>query len=341
MRNSKTRTMFLFTFLIAGTIAVRSAALAQGQTDQTCLDAYNAVSSLQQILSDGGGDEPVQFSSLEEACGNVSGGRLGDAIHVSDYGDIGWGSKGALLGTDQGANIELKGDGAPYIDFSNNPSDDFDIRFQLTNDDAISIIGGNVGIGTASPSAKLDVSDGGIQVHNNGVSMLGMDAGRSFEMKGNNEVAYIDLANQIATDFDWRFLNRAGATPNLEIDSSAGVVMTLQNGGNVGIGTGNPIGKLDVNGSIVQRGTQLHADYVFEPDYELESIEDNAAFMWREKHLPAIPPIQYDDEGLEILDVGAHRRGIVEELEKAHVYIQQLHVRLEELSARVEALERR
>ncbi|MHC4150022.1 MAG: hypothetical protein ACYSR5_11115 [Planctomycetota bacterium] len=33
----------------------------------------------------------------------------------------------------------------------------------------------------------------------------------------------------------------------------------------------------------------------------------------------------------EIIEVGGHRRGIVEELEKAHIYIEQLHKRIGEL----------
>ena len=49
--------------------------------------------------------------------------------------------------------------------------------------------------------------------------------------------------------------------------------------GNVGIGTVGPAGKLDVNGPIFQRGGQLHADYVFESDYDLESIREHADFM--------------------------------------------------------------
>jgi len=104
-------------------------------------------------------------------------------------------------------------------------------------------------------------------------------------------------------------------------------------GGRVGIGTMSPSGTLDVNGSIYQRGGVLHADYVFESDYDLESIEEHAEFMWTNKHLPAIPGAKTDETGREIVEVGAHRKGIVEELEKAHIYIAQLHKRLERLEA--------
>ncbi|MDI6794767.1 MAG: hypothetical protein QME81_18190 [bacterium] len=65
----------------------------------------------------------------------------------------------------------------------------------------------------------------------------------------------------------------------------------------------------------------MHADYVFEPDYELETIEEHAAYMWKNKHLKAIPNAKLDEDGREIIEVGIHRRGIVEELEKAHIYI--------------------
>ncbi len=114
---------------------------------------------------------------------------------------------------------------------------------------------------------------------------------------------------------------------------SAGIFDTVMaiDGNNVGIGTASPLGKLDVNGSIFQRGGVLHADYVFEPDYDLENIEEHAAYMWSNKHLKAVPARRVDPKGLEILEVGAHRRGILEELEKAHIYIERLHHRLKNL----------
>ena len=99
------------------------------------------------------------------------------------------------------------------------------------------------------------------------------------------------------------------------------------------------LGRLDVEGAIYQRAKALHADYVFESDYQLESIEKHAEFMWTNKHLKAIPKAKADENGKEIVEVGAHRRGIVEELEKAHIYIEHLHQRLTALEEKLASLE--
>jgi len=109
--------------------------------------------------------------------------------------------------------------------------------------------------------------------------------------------------------------------------------------GRVGIGTNNPKGVLDVNGPIYQRGSSLHADYAFEADYKLESIDEHSKLMWENKHLPAIPKVRVDKNGMEIVEVGSHRRGIVEELEKAHIYIEQLHKQNKALEERLMKLE--
>ncbi len=83
--------------------------------------------------------------------------------------------------------------------------------------------------------------------------------------------------------------------------------------------------RINVEGEIWQYGGLLHADYVFQPEYSLESIEEHAQFMWQEKHLKAVPKAQTDAKGREAIAVGAHRRGMLEELEKAHIYIEQLN----------------
>lgn len=108
--------------------------------------------------------------------------------------------------------------------------------------------------------------------------------------------------------------------------------------GNVGIGTSAPTGRLDVNGQIYQRGAALHSDYVFEPEYKIESIEEHAAYMWQNKHLPAVQQSQKDASGQDMVEYGARNRGVLEELEKAHVYIQQLNDKNKALEAKINEL---
>ncbi len=119
---------------------------------------------------------------------------------------------------------------------------------------------------------------------------------------------------------------------DLVLSANGGTTVVL---GSVGIDTHSPQGKLDVNGRIVQRGRRLHADYVFEDDYELESIEEHAEFMWGEKHLPAVAPAHKSEDGHDIVEYGSRMRGILEELEKAHIYIEQLHERNKSLAAQL------
>ena len=121
-----------------------------------------------------------------------------------------------------------------------------------------------------------------------------------------------------------------------EYNTSAKMFITEE--GKVGIGTLFPRGTLDVNGPIYQRGAQLHADYVFEPDYPLETIEEHAAYMKKEKHLKAVPKATMDENGEEFVEYGARLRGMLEELEKAHLYIDQLNETIKQQNATMSRL---
>jgi hypothetical protein len=77
-------------------------------------------------------------------------------------------------------------------------------------------------------------------------------------------------------------------------------------------------------------------DFVFDPAYKLDSIEDHAATMWEKSHLPAVGPTP---EGQRIpLNLPGRLFGMLNELEKAHIYIDQLNERLKEKATDVERL---
>lgn len=185
------------------------------------------------------------------------------------------------------------------------------------------VIDGDVGIGTENPERILHIKGDNPRV--------------LIEAASSNPEVNFKNEGDLNTDI-WA-IYKNGATGNLNFYQNGNKLTLQKNTGNVGIGTTNPQGKLDVNGSIYQRGGQLHADYVFNENYQLESIEEHAEFMWKNKHLPAIPKAKTDENGFEVIEVGSHRRGIVEELEKAHIYISQLEQKLKTLEERIDQLE--
>jgi len=137
-------------------------------------------------------------------------------------------------------------------------------------------------------------------------------------------------------------LDRLRVTTSRRITPYAAITLwhlVVSEDGYVGINTNNPQAPLDVNGAIYQRGSVLHADYVFEDDYEMVSIEEHAEKMWEGKHLPAVPPRKVDDEGREIIELGSQNCGILEELEIAHIYIQQLNQRIAQLEKEIRSLQ--
>jgi hypothetical protein len=182
---------------------------------------------------------------------------------------------------------------------------------------------GNVGIGTTSPGQLLEVEGS-----NPRILVSAQDSSNpelNFETGGTYSTDWAIYKHY--WEGDLRFYNGFDA-------------LTLEYAtGNVGIGTTSPAGRLDVSGAIYQRGGVIHADYVFSSDYPLETIEEHARQMWKEKHLKAIPRLRRDEAGREVVEFGSHQRGIVEELEKAHIYIEQLHGRLKKMEKKLARLE--
>jgi hypothetical protein len=175
---------------------------------------------------------------------------------------------------------------------------------------------GFVGIGTWSPEAKLHVD-----------ALTGA-AAEMLRLK-NNGGTYIALQNT-STNETWYF-NHEHDSPNRFIISSSatsGPQLELSN-----------TGDLTIQGDLVTGGGGTcdpgPCDAVF-TDYELESIEEHAAYMWENSHLWGVGPTPEDAP----VNLSQKTTGILHELEKAHIYIEQLNSTIKELEARLEKLEK-
>jgi hypothetical protein len=122
-------------------------------------------------------------------------------------------------------------------------------------------------------------------------------------------------------------------------------VINWNSSGIVGIGTANlpsSAYKLLVNGKIKAEEVNVLvdvADYVFEPHYDLRSLEEVEAYIKENKHLPGVPgKAEVDVTGFE---VGFMTNKVLEKVEELTLYIIELKKENKELKERLDAIEKK
>jgi hypothetical protein len=167
---------------------------------------------------------------------------------------------------------------------------------------------GDVGFGTTSPDAALDIERAGAGA---AVTML-----RFTNTNGPSRFEFRDNTGAI----DWDFRTTSGDAFVITQPTSPTNDFQIQSNGNVTVR-----GTLTTNGPTCAGG----CDAVLAPDYALESIAEHAAAMLSNSFLPAVGPT----EPHAPMNLSEKTGGILNELEKAHLYIVQLDERNRQLEA--------
>jgi hypothetical protein len=164
-------------------------------------------------------------------------GRSADNAGRLDFYANNQGSRLFTLATGNGAT-ELYGDANIPMVFSTNGTE----RLRI-------LAGGNVGIGTTSPSAKFHVQGSNLMA-----TLQNSDTAANqytqLEFVAGSRSAYIWLGNQNSTSWAGDGgLNIYTTTGNMDLWTAGAQRMRITSGGNVGIGTASPGRKLTVQGA--------------------------------------------------------------------------------------------
>ncbi|MDW3197034.1 MAG: hypothetical protein R8G66_31945 [Cytophagales bacterium] len=190
---------------------------------------------------------------------------------------------------------------------------------------------GNVGIGTTAPSGSISSNQTGLHVMNDNVSYLSLESTASV---GKKYTLYSSASGSLV----FQDASNAKTRGIIDID------------GNWGIGVTNPDTKLVVDGTITSEEIILKdvdgADFVFEEDYDLRSLEETEKFIQANKHLPEIPSAaEMAEEGLEIKEMNILLLQKVEELTlhliEQNKQNQSQQAEIEVLKAKIDQLEKK
>ncbi len=114
--------------------------------------------------------------------------------------------------------------------------------------------------------------------------------------------------------------------------------MSLLNNGNVGIGTSNPTSNLTAAGTIASREVKVTvdagADFVFENDYKLPSLDSVASFIKENKHLPEIASAEeMKKDGINLSEMNIK---LLQKMEEMTLYIIYINKKLEKQNTQIQ-----
>lgn len=303
----------------------------------------------------------ASYFAIQDATANttpflIEAGAGNNAMYLSDAGDLGIGTATPIVEVHSvdgnTPTLRLEQDGSSGFtpqtyDIAANETNFF-VR-DVTNGsrlviraltgargDALVIAADSqVGIGTDNPEAALHIVAAG----NNAGFKLDNGSTGEWDFTVRNADGELALNDSTTTGGDfifktadsgantpWEFIHRADNGFGLNTGSSAGADLILDTSGNLRV-----LGTITSTGPTCASG----CDAVFDEDYALPTMEEQAEAMFAARHLPTVGPTSRD----EPINLTEHMGNVLNELEKAHIFIAQLNERNKALEARLERIE--
>lgn len=185
---------------------------------------------------------------------------------------------------------------------------------------------GMLGIGVASPNEYLSVSKT--------FSVLGSAGKAKFVVEPNDNDQSIDITarkNNLNADQPGRDI-RWFTRQNQELS----MILTYE--GNLGVGIDDPQNKLSVNGTIWAKEVKVTledaADWVFDDDYELKTLDEVENFIKDNKHLPDVPSA--DEFREEDMNLAKMNNKLLQKIEELTLYLIEQNKKVEEQGKKLE-----
>jgi hypothetical protein len=253
--------------------------------------------------------------------GNVGIGTSDPATRLHIKGADNNGTTSALKITSGAQNMlidgnEIDGDNGIYLNHN------------VNENVILATGGGNVGIGTNSPSSKLHI----VAPNYARLIMTATSPADNVRMFIDARGSAGNIRGQLGTLSDH----------DIRIYTNSQPRMIIKNNGNIGIGTVSPHNdyKLSVNGKIRAKEIVVEtgwADFVFEEDYQLMPLREVEAYIHTHKHLPDVPSAKVIEE--KGVSVGEMEAKLLQKIEELTLHLIALSKENDALKNRVSRLE--
>jgi len=259
--------------------------------------------------------------------------------------------------TQTGSALRLRGGDNAVLDFGMNSINTWIQATDQTNlaqnyNISLNPNGGNVGIGTPSPGAKLDVA-GEIKMQGR-MGMYINDPSQCFTYDTDKTMGHYSIGwisdSKTSTSGPALWMSGYGG---IKLFTTGGQRLTISSQGKVGIGltkpdefmATTPVDELlTVNGTIHAKEVKIDlstnlADYVFHPTYNLMSLPEVEQYVKTNSHLPEIPSAaEVSKNGMSI---GEMQNKLLQKVEELTLYVIELQKTNNQQSAKIEELEKK